>query len=295
VNLSAASVEAFADALLEAGAQSVELSDARAGSELEQPLFSEPEDENAFGWEDNRLVALFAAGTDIDAALDQAARRSGIHIPDYRTARVEDSDWVALNRSQFQPVRISSRLWVLPTWCKPVEPTAINVVLDPGLAFGTGTHATTRLCLRWLDEHLLAGQSVIDYGCGSGILAIAAAKIGAGRVTGVDIDPRALEVSRYNAKQNEVAVQFVGASAAPPEPADLVIANILSSPLKSLAPLLSGLTRSGGKLVLSGILTAQSEAVAAAYRPWFELSCGAVDEGWVRLEGMKRAATSHQP
>jgi ribosomal protein L11 methyltransferase len=185
-------------------------------------------------------------------------------------------------------VRISSRLWVVPTWHTAPAPDAINLVIDPGLAFGTGTHPTTRLCLAWLDANLRGGESVLDYGCGSGILGIAAMKLGAARVTGVDIDPLALLAARHNAMQNQVMMEFAAAEGSVPEPADIVLANILANPLKLLAPLLARATRSGGHILLSGVLEHQAHEVQDAYRKWFALEAMQHDDGWILISGSKR-------
>lgn len=285
MTLDATQVDALAEALLRAGADSVDVADAAAGTDRECPIFGE---DAASAWSRNRLTALFPADTDLAAALATASELAARSLPEYRVTLLDDQDWVRLTQRQFAPVRISNRLWIVPSWHRAPDPGAINIVLDPGLAFGTGGHPTTRLCLRWLDEGLQPGQSVVDYGCGSGILAIAAAKLGASRVIGVDIDAQALESSRYNARLNNVAVDFLSAADPAPDPADVVLANILSSPLKVLAPLLAGLVRIGGRLVLSGVLAAQAEDIAQTYSAWFEMQVGAADEGWVRLEALRR-------
>jgi ribosomal protein L11 methyltransferase len=194
---------------------------------------------------------------------------------------------VRATQSQFKPVRVSRRLWVVPTWHTPPDPAAINLTIDPGLAFGTGTHPTTRLCLAWLDANLRGGESVLDYGCGSGILAIAALKLGAARAYGVDIDPAALLAARHNAMQNQVAAQFEAADRAAPEPVNIVLANILANPLKLLAPLLARATRAGGHLLLSGVLEPQAAEVGVVYQAWFDLDGEQHDEGWVLLHGIK--------
>jgi ribosomal protein L11 methyltransferase len=288
MTLDAAQVEALAEALMQAGAQSVDVADAAAGSDRERPIFGEPGADSAPTWRRNRVTALFPEETDLSETLAAAAKLAGRGLPAYRIARIEDRDWVCLTQSQFAPIRVSARLWIVPTWHTAPDPGAINIVLDPGLAFGTGDHPTTRLCLRWLDERLEAGRSVIDYGCGSGILAIAAAKLGASPVIGVDIDVQALEASRCNARLNTVGAEFVDAGAATPDPADVVVANILSGPLKALAPLFSRLVRARGCLVLSGVLAGQANEVARAYSPWFDMQVGASDQGWVRLEAARR-------
>jgi ribosomal protein L11 methyltransferase len=208
-------------------------------------------------------------------------------VPVYRTYPVADQDWVRITQQQFEPLAISPRLWIVPSWHAPPDPQAINIVLDPGLAFGTGSHPTTYLCLDWLEHNLEPGASLIDYGCGSGILAIAARRLGAAKVTGVDIDAQALQASRYNAKQNGVEAGFVSTDEPGIEAADVVIANILSGPLKVLAPLLAGLTHTGGHLVLSGILEAQASELTSIYQQWFEMLPVASRDGWVRLEGVR--------
>jgi len=279
---------ALSDALLEAGAISVDVADAHAGTGQETPIFQEPGEEPGVAYSSNRLIALFDPGTDAAAALARACAAAGLDpVPEYRTAEVPEQDWVKLTQSQFAPLRVSARLWVVPSWHAAPDGSAINIVLDPGLAFGTGSHPSTRLCLDWLDRHLIPGSSVIDYGCGSGILAIAAAKLGAGRVVGVDIDPLALVTSRYNAEQNRVAATFVGADEPRPQPSDVVMANILSNPLKILAPLLAELTMPRGQVVLSGILAPQTGAVADAYSEWFDMELPVEEQGWIRLSGRR--------
>lgn len=284
----AAKVLAVSDALLEVGAVSVDLADAQAGTERETPIFGEPGQDLESAFRSNRVIALFAPEADLPGLLERAMAASGLSItPNYKITEIPEQDWVRLTQSQFDPIRVSSRLWIVPSWHARPDPAAINIILDPGLAFGTGSHPTTRLCLDWLDRHLSPGCSVIDYGCGSGILAIAAAKLGAARVRGVDIDEQAVLSSRYNAGRNCVAAEFSNADEAPPESADVVLANILSNPLKVLAPLLARLTVPCGSLVLSGILPPQVADVADAYRPWFDIEAPAMDDGWVRLSGTR--------
>jgi ribosomal protein L11 methyltransferase len=280
---------ALSDALLDEGALSVDVADAHAGTCQETPIFQEPGEGAVLAFGVNRLIALFDAGADPVAALANACARTRIEaLPAWRLASVAEQDWVRLTQSQFAPIQVSPRMWIVPTWHEPPDRSAINIVLDPGLAFGTGSHPTTRLCLDWLDRHLSPGCSVIDYGCGSGILAIAAAKLGAGRVTGVDIDPQAIIASRYNAEQNRVAADFHRVDEAQPAPADVVVANILSNPLKVLAPLLADLAAPGGNIVLSGILPPQAGVVAQCYAAWFDMEPVVHEEGWVRLNGTRR-------
>jgi ribosomal protein L11 methyltransferase len=276
--------ERVSDALLEAGALSVDVADAAAGLAHERPIFGEPGAEATGAWDDNQVTALFAPDVDAEAAV-RAALGPDAHP---EVSSVEEQDWVRLTQDQFEPIAVTPRLWIVPTWHEPVDPAALNLRLDPGLAFGTGSHPTTRLCLRWLDRHLAAGASVIDYGCGSGVLAIAAKLLGAGTVTGVDIDPQAVIASRDNAARNGVAATFFEPDAFAPPPADVVVANILSNPLRVLAPLICGLARSGGAVVLSGILSAQRDLVAESYRAWLDLQPAEEEEGWVCLWGIKR-------
>ena len=285
------SADALSDALLELGALSVGLEDAHAGTADEQAIFGEPGEPPAGVWQNSVVSALFAPDADIAAIVAEAARTAQLQqTPAYLVEALAEQDWVRLTQSQFDPIQISPRLWVVPTWHSAPDPAAINIVLDPGLAFGTGSHPTTRLCLQWLDRNIKGGELVLDYGCGSGILAVAAAKLGAGRVIGVDIDPQAIPASTANARQNAVAAEFYLPDAAPAVEADVVVANILTNPLRVLAPLLAAATRAGGHLVVSGILLEQSTAIVEAYRPWFDLEEFGREDGWVCLTGAKKAA-----
>ncbi len=280
--------EVWADALLEEGALSVDIADPGEGTERESALFGEPGAADP-RWTVSRVTALFPAAADPVAALARAGARLGRVPPAGETRAVADQDWVRATQAQFAPVRIAERLWIVPSWCAAPEPAAINVTLDPGLAFGTGTHPTTRLCLEWLATRLPPAATVLDYGCGSGILAIAAAKLGAAHVTGVDIDAQAVEAARANAAANGVAGDFLPADGlAPSASFDVVVANILANPLRLLAPALAVRTRPGGRIVLSGVLAEQAGEVAAAYAPWFIIDAWKGDEGWVALAGVRR-------
>ena len=285
------SAEALADALIEAGALSVSVEDANAETPEEQALFGEPGLTPArHAWAASRLRVLVdgEAGPAVIAAASAAV---GIDPPPVEGClAVADTDWVRATQAQFPPTRISDRLWIVPSWHEPPDPDAIAVRLDPGVAFGTGTHPTTRLCLRWLDENLKAGATVLDYGCGSGILAIAAGKLGAGRLTGVDIDAQALQAARANSKTNGVDADYTEPHSLHGPTWDIVLANILSNPLKLLAPALLSRVAPGGALVLSGVLERQSDEVIEAYRgadPGVALSVWAADEGWVCLAGRR--------
>ena len=280
--------ESWADALLEAGALSVDVTDAAAGTADEVPQFGEPDEFKPGVWALNVLSALFDDTVDAPAIVAAIAAEQDWRAPVvYALTRVEAQDWVRLTQSQFEPIRISSRLWILPSWHVAPDPAAINLVIDPGLAFGTGSHPTTRLCLQWLEAHLAGGESVLDYGCGSGILAIAAMRLGASGVAGTDLDPQALVAARANAAINHVMGEFVLPGALPDRAYDIVVANILTNPLRVLAPALAQRTRPGGRIVLSGILVDQAAAVIAAYQPWFNIDVWHTDEGWTALSGIR--------
>jgi ribosomal protein L11 methyltransferase len=284
----------WSDALLDAGALAVDVSDRRAGTPEEAPRYAEPGESADRYWPLSRITALFADQVDAAAALARAAAHVGEPSPAHETYAVAEQDWVRATQAQFAPVRIADRLWIVPSWCSPPEPGALNITLDPGLAFGTGSHPTTRLCLRWLAQRLRRGARVLDYGCGSGILAIAALKLGAREATGVDIDPQALAASRSNAAANGVAATFEHADAfasAKLPRFDVVIANILARPLIVLAPMLAQYARDGGDIVLSGILSADAAAVQEAYAPWFRIAVWASDEGWVALAGARERSS----
>lgn len=280
--------EALADALLEEGALSAAIEDADAGTPEETPQFGEPGSATQPGWEHSRVVALLPPGTDLARLVSICAKRAGLdHLPAYVQQEVAEQDWVQLTQSQFEPIRVSGRLWIVPSWHQAPDPEAIVLVLDPGMAFGTGSHPTTRLCLEWLDRLVHPGTSLLDYGCGSGILAIAAARLGATEVLGVDIDPQAVSASISNAERNAVNIRFQDSAHQLKGQFDIVVANILANPLKVLAPAICGHVRPGGNLALSGILVEQVEELIAAYAPYLPLAVADAREGWVCLAGVK--------
>ena len=281
--------EPLSDALMEVGALSVSLEDADAGTVDETPLFGEPDHPSAELWQHSIAVVLLEEHADVPALLSAAAALAERPVPmQYQIDLVADQDWVRLTQSQFDPIPISPRLWIVPTWHAAPDAAAINLKLDPGLAFGTGSHPTTRLCLRWLDQNIRGGESLLDYGCGSGILAIAAVKLGAGDVVGVDIDPQAITASNDNATLNAVHARFCLPDKLAEAQYDMVVANILTNPLKAMAPMLAGRVRRGGKLVLSGILVAQAQAVMDIYAQWCAFEAPEADEDWVRLVGVRQ-------
>ena len=283
--------EEVSDALMEAGALSVSVEDEWADTEAEMPLYGEPGLEpTTHAWEQSRLVVLVDADMDAVALLNEAYAELNLPVPSYVQREVQAQDWVRLTQSQFEPIEITPDLWIVPTWHEANETdiNRINLRLDPGLAFGTGSHPTTRLCLQWLAQHVPTelGASVLDYGCGSGILAIAARKMGAGAVLGTDIDAQAVQSSVDNALMNHTQAQFVLPDAMPHgEQYQIVVANILSNPLKLLAPALVGYVRTGGHLVLSGILERQTEELIQAYAPYMKMALWRAEDGWICLVG----------
>lgn len=275
----------YEDALLEVGAVSVTFMDAE-----DQPIF-EPELNTTPLWAHTHLLALFEADTDTEALAAHLQLLTGAVLPEHQIEEIADQDWERSWMDNFHPMRFGQRLWIVPSWTEAPEPDAVNLRLDPGLAFGTGTHPTTALCLEWLDGQPLKNQSVIDFGCGSGILAIAALLLGAPKAVGTDIDPQALEASRDNADRNGIdPARFPVYLPAdmPQQAADVVVANILAGPLVALAPQITTLVKSGGRLALSGILAEQADEVRAAYADEFALDPTAVKEGWVRISGVRR-------
>ncbi len=280
--------EAYSDALFDLGALSVSIEDAAADTADEKPIFGEPGEPVDQLWDNSIVLALFDVDMDVDAIVATAAATLKLAAPSYVIVNVADQDWVRLTQSQFDPIPISPRLWITPTWHECPDPAAVSIQLDPGLAFGTGSHPTTRLCLQWLDSNIASGENVLDYGCGSGILAIAALKLGAGETDGVDIDTQAMIASTQNAEQINVVGQFYLPDSAPSKTYDVVVANILTNPLKALAPLLASRCRSGGRLVLSGILAEQAHEIVAIYNEWFDFTAPAEHEGWVCLSAVRK-------
>ena len=282
--------DAIADALLEAGALAVDVADLNAESDAEQPIFGEPGMALNQRWADSRIAALFESTvtTDqLDALWKTLRAESGESLGPHEFRVVPETDWVRATQAQFEPIEITPNLWIVPTWCEPPKPAAINLRVDPGLAFGTGTHPTTRLCLQWLSDLPLAGKTVLDYGCGSGILAMAAAALGAAYVFGVDIDPQAVETARFNTEANGLQVTYAVSDRELDEQYDVVVANILAGPLTVLAPAICAHVKAGGQLALAGILAPQIERIQTAYAPWIAMTVTAEREGWVRMTGIR--------
>ena len=298
--VAAETAEPLGDALLELGALSVTVEDDAAGGYDENPLYGEPGlSPEVQAWDRSAVTALFNPDFDDSGHAEFipellfSLKEAGFRLAPPQERIVEEQDWVRLTQSQFAPIQIGKRIWVVPSWHDaPADPNAICLAVDPGLAFGTGSHPTTHLCLLWLEEHSnLKNQSLLDYGCGSGILAIAAAKLGCNPVVGTDIDPQAMVAARSNAQINETVIEFVLPNEDAPELAaetkyDIVMANILANPLQVLAPALVNKIRPGGKIVLSGVLARQADEVIATYSQWLKLSVWKESEGWVCLHGV---------
>ena len=263
--------EAFSEALMEAGAESVALEAVGEAAAAR-----------------TRVSALAAANADPAALVGAAARAAALAPPQFSVARLEDDDWVRRSQSQFGPIRVSPSLWIVPSWHEPPDPSATVVRLDPGLAFGTGGHVSTRLVLEYLEKHMRKTDRVLDYGCGSGILAVVAGKLGAGGIAATDSDPQALETTVANAALNGVTVNVAAPESLAPGTFDLVLANILAGPLVALEPLLAARTRIGGRIALSGILESQATEVLRSYARHFDMAVGATDEGWALVEGVRR-------
>ena len=288
INVNDAVAERLADALMEHGALSAAIEDAYAGTENEQAIFGEPGMPSEQIWQQSKVIALFGENDDAAAMIQAASQACGLKDLAYTSEILADQDWVRLTQAQFDPIQISERLWITPSWHEAPNSNAVNLQLDPGLAFGTGSHPTTRLCLKWLDTRLKGGESVLDYGCGSGILTIAALKLGAGSAIGVDIDEQAIRASKDNAAQNNVDAQFYLPDGLPQGQFDIVVANILANPLRMLGEMLAARTKQGGRIVLSGLLDEQVEELSGIYRQWFNIEPAEIDEGWARLSGVKR-------
>ncbi|KGT94440.1 ribosomal protein L11 methyltransferase [Erwinia typographi] len=285
INTTGAQAEELGDALIENGAVSVTFQDTH-----DNPVF-EPLPGETLLWGDTDAIGLFDAETDMALVIAglEACPLLGSGFA-HKIEQIEDKDWEREWMDNFHPMRFGQRLWICPSWRDVPDPNAVNVMLDPGLAFGTGTHPTTSLCLSWLDGLDLEGKTVIDFGCGSGILAIAALKLGAASAIGIDIDPQAIQASRDNAQRNGVSDRLsLYLPHEQPEnlSADVVVANILAGPLRELAPLIGVLPVKGGHLGLSGVLASQAESVCEAYQALFTLDAVAEKEEWCRITGVK--------
>ncbi len=274
------------EVLSDLGAVSVTLQDGE-----DQPVFQLDPGTTPI-WHNTEVTALFDAGASMAAIADSLRARTGLQF-DHQIIleQVEDQDWERVCMQDFKPMRFGRRVWICPSWETPPEPDAVNILLDPGLAFGTGTHPTTALCLEWLDACPLQDKVLIDYGCGSGILAIAGVLLGARQAIAIDNDPQAILATKSNRDLNAIApsrlsVHLPGVKDHPQ--ADVLVANILSGPLEELTPVITALVKPGGRLILSGVLSQQTESLMASYSPWFDMLPAVIRDEWVRVEGVRR-------
>ncbi len=284
INATAKTANKVSNMLMGLGAQAVTYMDAQ-----DTPVY-EPLPGETKLWGDTRCIGLFDAEVDPAPIVAFFQTHFGEDVP-YQVELLEDKDWVREWMEHFQPMQFGERLWICPSWRDVPDPTAVNVLLDPGLAFGTGTHPTTALCLQWLESLDLKGKTLVDFGCGSGILAIAALKLGAERVIGIDIDPQAIEASRDNAQRNGVSDQlelYLPEDQPQNLQADIVVANILAGPLRELSGLISGLVKPHGRMAISGILESQAPELLEVYSQWFEMNPATEREEWCRLDGIKK-------
>ena len=289
IQASASYADIISDALIELGALSSSIEDAYLNSENEEALFGEPNIPSNTLWQNNTIESLFDDSVSVYTIIDALKTITGLSQIDYTIESIEEQNWVSLTQSQFEPISILNKLWIVQSWHTSPDPNAMNIMLDPGLAFGTGSHPTTHLCLAWLINEVSENDRVLDYGCGSGILSIAAKKCGAKEVVGVDIDPQAIIASTQNAKQNHVNIQFYNSESSFNFEADIVVANILSSALSVLAPIIAKACKPHGKIALSGILREQIEMLTEIYSVWFNLNTPIEREGWILMSGYKKS------
>ena len=287
INIDSQRAEQLSDIFFDLGALSVSIEDEYEGTELEQPIFNEPGMIVEALWEHSKVVVLFDDLADV-ASLVSAAEIELNAAFSYVQENVDDQDWVRLTQSQFEAIEVTPNLYIVPSWHSIPNAEATGIILDPGLAFGTGSHPTTFMCLRWIAENITPELEVLDYGCGSGILAITAKKVGAKLVDGVDIDAQAIESSLYNAEVNQVRVNFCLPNQFLAKQYDVVIANILSNPLRMLASALASYVKPSGQIILSGILESQIEEMCEIYAQWFVMSTYTIQEGWACLHGVKK-------
>ena len=281
-------VPALEDVLLECGALVVTFEDVH-----DDPVY-EPELNTTPLWKHTKVTGLFEADADVESSrpiIDSKALELNIEL-DIKIEILEDKDWVREWMDSYHPIQFGNRLWVCPSWREVPDPQAVTLMLDPGLAFGTGTHPTTALCLQWLDSIDCQNKTIIDYGCGSGILGIAALLLGANNMIGIDIDPQAVQATQANAERNHIAADRLEVKLPPYDSAlqaEIVVANILAGPLAHLAPTIANLVALGGQLALSGILATQTQEVVDAYTPWFAIDSVVEQDEWVRIVGTKIA------
>ena len=276
----------FSDFVLENGAISASIQDQNLNKNNEEIIFGEPHNGPQQFWEHTQINALFRNINEAKKAVKKLEKKFSIKLS-VEFKEVQDEDWVKKTQDQFHPISINNKLWIIPTWHDVVDKNAINLILDPGLAFGTGSHPTTYLCIEWLINNIQKKSAVLDYGCGSGILSICAKKLGADEVLGVDIDPQAISASIYNSQKNKVLIEFSNTKKTTKFKADIIVANILSSALKVLAPVLASYCKKNGKIALSGVLRNQEKEITDIYSKWFSMKKSSYKDEWVCLSGIK--------
>ena len=276
----------FSDFVLENGAISASIQDQNLNKNNEEIIFGEPHNGPQQFWEHTQINALFRNLNEAKKALKKLEKKFSIKLS-VEFKEVQDEDWVKKTQDQFHPISVNNKLWIIPTWHDVVDKNAINLILDPGLAFGTGSHPTTYLCIEWLINNIQKKSAVLDYGCGSGILSICAKKLGADEVLGVDIDPQAISASIYNSQKNKVLIEFSNTKKTTKFKADIIVANILSSALKVLAPVLASYCKKNGKIALSGVLRNQEKEITDIYSKWFSMKKSSYKDEWVCLSGIK--------
>ena len=280
-------INLLSEALETRGALSIFIQDKNLNNSDEELIFGEPHSGPNKFWATNQIQALFNDSVNIEEIQDELILNFKYIDFKFNTSSVSETDWVKLSQSQFKPICIKDRINIIPTWHKINNPKLINIILDPGLAFGTGAHPTTHLCTEWLIDNVSKEKKVLDYGCGSGILSIAAYKLGAKMVKGIDIDPQAIIASKENGAVNECNIDWLNTDKDFKFQADLLVANILSSALSVLAPLLASYCAPKGKIALSGILESQENQIKKIYAPWFTFEQTLKNNGWVCLSGVK--------
>ena len=281
-------IDLLSEELNKNGAISVYIQDRNLNKIDEEFIFGEPHSGPNKFWVTNQVQALFDQSIDINQVQQKLASNFKDINFEFSTSSVSETDWVKLSQSQFKPILIKNKINIIPTWHDTKNSNLINITLDPGLAFGTGAHPTTHLCMEWLIDNVTKNSQVIDYGCGSGILAIAAHKLGAKKVLGVDIDSQAITASKENSALNKCSIDWINTDENFKFQADLIVANILSSALKVLAPLLASYCKPSGKIALSGILDSQEDKIKQIYSPWFKFEKTLKNDGWICLSVIKK-------
>jgi ribosomal protein L11 methyltransferase len=289
-NVSDHIAQLIGDQLIELNALSVSFNDSDLNTENEIAIFGENPDDHERYWKNTKVISLFNPETNIELLIKKLHKKFNIYQHQIEVEKLKNIDWVKETQSQFKPIQINEKIWIIPSWHKIQNQSVINIHLDPGLAFGTGSHPTTKLCLDWLSEIELTNKSILDYGCGSGILAIAAKKLGSAYTIGVDIDPQAIIASNQNAEKNNVhEINFLQSNNSIDEKFDVVLANILSSTLKVLAPIISSKCNDNGKIALSGILKTQEKEIREIYANDFIFNESLYQDGWVCITANKKS------